>query len=125
MISDDGGAYTHFCHAKSSKKSSSSKQRRKVPVRKTDVCSSIFHRTELIFGGSRAKNCQESARTLRLCAAAQKNTKSSVLSALGVVAARVGNWKDDLFGNQASMVEQRRNFRISASKGAVQGHGLG
>jgi len=29
--------------------------------------------------------------------AAQKNTKSSVLSALGVVAARGGNWKDDLF----------------------------
>ena len=76
MNFDDGAAYTHFCYAKSSKKSSSSKKRRKVPVRKTDVFSSIFHRTELIFGGSRAKNCQESARTLRLCVAAQKNVQT-------------------------------------------------
>ena len=60
------------------KKISSSKKRRKLPVRKTDVFSSIFHRTELIFGGSRAKNCQESARTLRLCVAAQKNVQTKL-----------------------------------------------
>ena len=80
MNLDDGAAYTHFCYAKSSKKKSgSSKKRRKVPVRKTDVFSSIFHRTELIFGGSRAKNCQESARTLRLCVAAQKHVKTKMI----------------------------------------------
>ena len=40
------------------KKGSSSKKRRKVPVRKTDVFSSTFYCTELIFGTSRVKKCQ-------------------------------------------------------------------
>ena len=60
------------------KKAVLQKKRRKVPFRETDVFSSIFHRTELIFGGSRAKNCQESARTLGLCVATQKNAQTKV-----------------------------------------------